>query len=71
MTSNTTPIPQRQRRGLAAWSTRDLLMVAVIGLAFGVATLPMMIGYVALLGLGPIAAHATTGLYRAYPNRLR
>ena len=42
-------------------------MVAVIGLAFGVATLPMVVGYVALLGLGPIAAYATTGLHKIGP----
>ena len=51
------------RRGLAAWTTRDLLVTAVIGIALGAAILiPFVYLYAFIQGLGPLAVWALTGI---------
>lgn len=50
-----------KKRGLAAWSTRDLLITIVIGMAFGVILIPVTYAYAALLSLGGIFARSLMG----------
>jgi energy-coupling factor transport system substrate-specific component len=47
--------------GFRSWSTRDLLITIVIGLAFGVILIPVTAGYAALLSLGSIYARSLMG----------
>lgn len=49
------------KTGLRSWSTRDLLITIVIGLAFGVILIPVTAGYAALLSLGSIYARSLMG----------
>lgn len=49
------------KSGLRSWSTRDLLITIVIGLAFGVILIPVTAGYAALLSLGSIYARSLMG----------
>jgi energy-coupling factor transport system substrate-specific component len=45
------------------WSTRDLLITAVIGLAFGVLLIPVTFAYAAFLGLGVWVRSVMGGIY--------
>lgn len=45
------------------WSTRDLLITAVIGLAFGVLLIPVTYAYAAFLGLGIWVRSLMGGIY--------
>lgn len=49
------------KTGFRSWSTRDLLITIVIGLAFGVILIPVTAGYAALLSLGSIYARSLMG----------
>lgn len=46
-----------------SWSTRDLLITVVIGLAFGVLLVPVTLGYAALLAFGPWVRSLLGGVY--------
>lgn len=50
-----------KKRGLASWSTRDLLITIVVGMAFGVLLIPVTYAYAALLSLGGIFARSLMG----------
>jgi energy-coupling factor transport system permease protein len=54
-------IQSEQRRGVAAWSTRELLTAAVLGIVFGVVLIPLNYIYLPLIALGPIVQWACTG----------
>lgn len=45
------------------WSTRDLMVTIVIGLAFGVLLIPVTYAYAALLSLGILARSLLGGVY--------
>ena len=47
----------------AKWSTRDLMVTIVIGLAFGVLLIPVTYAYAALLSLGVLARSLLSGVY--------
>ncbi|MEX2143688.1 MAG: ECF transporter S component [Anaerolineales bacterium] len=47
----------------AKWSTRDLMVTIVIGLAFGVLLIPVTYAYAALLSLGILARALLSGVY--------
>ncbi len=49
--------------GFRSWSTRDLLITVVIGLAFGVLLIPVTYAYAALLPLGILARSLMGGVY--------
>ena len=51
---------QNEKRG---WSTRDLLITAAIGLAFGVLLIPVTYAYAAFLGLGICVRSLMGGIY--------
>jgi energy-coupling factor transport system substrate-specific component len=52
-----------QRRGLLAWTTRDILMAAVLGLICGLLIVPLVYAYAVLLSFGPLVLWSITGAY--------
>lgn len=51
------------KKSTAKWSTRDLMISVVIGLAFGVLLVPVTYAYAALLSLGILARALLSGVY--------
>jgi len=54
-------ISNDRRRGLPTWSTRELLVTAVIGIVFGALMIPLNYAYIPLIALGPVVQWACTG----------
>lgn len=60
----TTTSIQEQKKGLKGWSTRDLLVVAVIGIVFGLLTIPVHLVVTSLEMLsGPIGSRVIVGIF--------
>ena len=56
--------PRAARRGLAAWSTRDLLVLVVIALVFGLITAPLFtLSPIIDATLGPVLKRLTSGIF--------
>ncbi|HLE73533.1 MAG TPA: ECF transporter S component [Anaerolineales bacterium] len=51
------------KQSASKWSTRDLMVTIVIGLAFGVLLIPVTYAYAALLSLGILARSLLGGVY--------
>lgn len=55
---------ERRRSGLKAWSTRDLLVVAAIGVALGIAQIPLIYASLSILAaVGPLYNAVVGGLF--------
>jgi energy-coupling factor transport system substrate-specific component len=50
-----------QRRRLLTWTTRDILMTAVLGLICGLLIVPLVYAYAVLLSFGPLVLWSITG----------
>jgi len=50
------------KQSASKWSTRDLMVTIVIGLAFGVLLIPVTYAYAALLSLGILARSLLGGV---------
>ncbi|MCU0494309.1 MAG: hypothetical protein MUD01_22200 [Chloroflexaceae bacterium] len=59
--------PLQTRRGLAAWTTRDILVLAVSSIALGVVTAAVFSLYVLVLAAMPLAAFAFAGVAYLQP----
>lgn len=60
--SESSSVPQR-KSGWLAWSTRDILVIAAIGVVFGIIMAVLTYVYMLMVVLGPIVAWAWIGLY--------
>jgi energy-coupling factor transport system substrate-specific component len=55
---------QKEKRGLRAWTTRDLLVTAVIGIVFGLVAIPIQMVFTSLEMLtGPIGSRILIGIF--------
>jgi energy-coupling factor transport system substrate-specific component len=59
----TTQSGQQKKGGLASWSTRDLLVTAVIGIVFGLLTIGLDYISAALIAVNPALVSILSGLY--------
>lgn len=57
------PVVSKKRTGWLAWSTRDILIMAAMGVAFGILLGVLLYPYMLSVALGPIVAWAWVGLY--------
>jgi energy-coupling factor transport system substrate-specific component len=54
---------QEEKRGLRAWTTRDLLVTAAIALVFGLLTIGVTYVQAALMGINPVLLSVLAGIY--------
>ena len=55
------------QRGFGGWSTRDLLVTAVIGAVFGVLFIPASYGLIGAQAAGPVVSYATNVVWMLPP----
>ncbi|GHO48256.1 ECF transporter S component [Ktedonospora formicarum] len=55
--------PAQKKRGWLAWSTRDILIIAAIGVVFGILLAILMYPYMLSVVFGPIVAWAWVGFF--------
>jgi energy-coupling factor transport system substrate-specific component len=61
---NITPSNAAPRRGLAAWITRDLMIVLAMSIAIGLLFVPLNNFWAGINAVNPIAGWAMSGLFR-------
>jgi energy-coupling factor transport system substrate-specific component len=63
MHPTTPPSTHATKRGLAAWTTRDLLVTLAISIAIGIVYMPLNNVYTAVNAVNPVAGWAMSGLF--------
>jgi energy-coupling factor transport system substrate-specific component len=60
----TQPTTVTPKRGIAAWTTRDLMIVLAMSIAIGIAFIPLNNIWAGLNAVNPVAGWAMSGLFR-------